>query len=65
MPPSITQLTWSASGGGARRRDPEALTELVAAARRFLPRLAVFGGCCGSDHRHVGAMDKALASAAG
>jgi homocysteine S-methyltransferase len=24
--------------------------------RRLLPNLAVFGGCCGTDHRHVAAM---------
>jgi S-methylmethionine-dependent homocysteine/selenocysteine methylase len=28
--------------------------------RALLPRLAVVGGCCGTDHRHVGAICKAL-----
>ena len=24
--------------------------------RRYLPKLNVLGGCCGTDHRHVGAV---------
>lgn len=33
--------------------DPEALAAEYGAIRRRLPRLAVVGGCCGTDHRHV------------
>jgi methionine synthase I (cobalamin-dependent) len=27
--------------------------------RRLLPELSVVGGCCGTDHRHVGAIARA------
>jgi homocysteine S-methyltransferase len=29
--------------------------------RRLLPQLAVLGGCCGTDHRHVEAIGHACA----
>ena len=36
--------------------DPAELGDLYAALRPSLPRVTVVGGCCGTDHRHVGAM---------
>jgi S-methylmethionine-dependent homocysteine/selenocysteine methylase len=36
--------------------DPEDLGARYAALRERLPRLNVVGGCCGTDHRHVGAI---------
>ncbi len=33
--------------------DPQELSAQYAAIRRLLPALNVFGGCCGTDHRHV------------
>ena len=36
--------------------DPEDLGARYAALRARLPRLNVLGGCCGTDHRHVGAI---------
>jgi homocysteine S-methyltransferase len=33
--------------------DPAELGREIAALRRMLPQLAVLGGCCGTDHRHV------------
>lgn len=33
--------------------DPEELAREYAKLRRRLPQLNVFGGCCGTDHRHV------------
>jgi S-methylmethionine-dependent homocysteine/selenocysteine methylase len=33
--------------------DPAELGRDIAALRRTLPQLAVLGGCCGTDHRHV------------
>jgi S-methylmethionine-dependent homocysteine/selenocysteine methylase len=33
--------------------DPAELGREIAALRRALPSLAVLGGCCGTDHRHV------------
>lgn len=41
--------------------DPEELAEQYWALREQLPGLAVFGGCCGTDHRHVEAIGAALA----
>ena len=35
--------------------DPEEFGHFYAAFARFLPNLRLVGGCCGSDHRHVGA----------
>lgn len=39
--------------------DPRELGEQYAALRRILPGLAVVGGCCGTDHRHVEAVCRA------
>ena len=36
--------------------DPADLAERHAALRARLPRVSVIGGCCGTDHRHVGAI---------
>ena len=38
--------------------DPEELGQLYRDLADLLPNLAVIGGCCGTDHRHVGAMAK-------
>jgi homocysteine S-methyltransferase len=43
---------------------PEELGAQYAALRRLLPGLAVLGGCCGTDHRHVGAIARACRAAA-
>jgi homocysteine S-methyltransferase len=40
--------------------DPAELAERYRALRRRLPRLAVVGGCCGTDERHVAAICAAL-----
>jgi homocysteine S-methyltransferase len=39
--------------------DPVGLGQDYAALRRVLPNLRVFGGCCGTDHRHVAAVANA------
>ena len=39
--------------------DPEELAEDYRGLMRVLPRLRVLGGCCGTDHRHVGAISGA------
>jgi S-methylmethionine-dependent homocysteine/selenocysteine methylase len=39
--------------------DPEELAHEYVALRERLPSLAVLGGCCGTDHRHVDAMSAA------
>ncbi len=31
--------------------------------RRRLPNLSVIGGCCGTDHRHIAEIGKALTDA--
>jgi S-methylmethionine-dependent homocysteine/selenocysteine methylase len=36
--------------------DPEALAQSYGALRQLLPHLNVVGGCCGTDHRHVGSI---------
>jgi len=36
--------------------DPAALAHDHIALRDYLPNLVVFGGCCGTDHRHVAAI---------
>ncbi|MBA2332101.1 MAG: homocysteine S-methyltransferase family protein, partial [Actinobacteria bacterium] len=36
--------------------DPADLAERHAALKARLPRVSVLGGCCGTDHRHVGAI---------
>ena len=41
--------------------DPEELGAQYAQLRRLLPGLAVLGGCCGTDHRHVAAIARACA----
>jgi S-methylmethionine-dependent homocysteine/selenocysteine methylase len=33
--------------------DPEGLAAEYACLRELLPQLSIFGGCCGTDHRHV------------
>jgi S-methylmethionine-dependent homocysteine/selenocysteine methylase len=40
------------------------LAEQYAVLRSLLPRLNVFGGCCGTDHRHVGAICESVLQAA-
>ncbi len=45
--------------------NPDELGAQYRALRPLLPRLAVVGGCCGTDHRHVGSICRALASRAG
>ena len=42
--------------------DPEELGRQYRDLRKRLPRLSVFGGCCGTDHRHVGAICAACLS---
>ena len=39
--------------------DPDELAEDYRGLMRLLPRLRVLGGCCGTDHRHVGAISGA------
>ena len=39
--------------------DPQELARYYAALRGLLPALTVLGGCCGTDHRHVGAIAEA------
>jgi S-methylmethionine-dependent homocysteine/selenocysteine methylase len=43
--------------------DPEELGRQYRALRSRLPRLAVVGGCCGTDDRHVAAICRALSHA--
>jgi homocysteine S-methyltransferase len=43
--------------------DPVELADHVAALRNTLPRLTVFGGCCGTDHRHIDALAAAVSEA--
>jgi len=40
--------------------DPDDLAAQCGLLAKQLPALAVIGGCCGTDHRHVGAIAKAL-----
>ncbi len=40
--------------------DPADLGARYAALRERLPQLNVLGGCCGTDHRHVGAIRAAF-----
>lgn len=40
---------------------PDELAQQVAQLRTALPRLTVFGGCCGTDHRHIAALADAVA----
>jgi S-methylmethionine-dependent homocysteine/selenocysteine methylase len=39
--------------------DPEELANEYVALRERLPQLAVLGGCCGTDHRHIDAISHA------
>ncbi|HWI14167.1 MAG TPA: homocysteine S-methyltransferase family protein, partial [Burkholderiales bacterium] len=41
--------------------DARELARQYRALHRVLPQLAVVGGCCGTDHRHVEAMAVAFA----
>jgi homocysteine S-methyltransferase len=43
--------------------DPAELGELYGALRPSLPRVSVVGGCCGTDHRHIGAMCRSWSAA--
>jgi S-methylmethionine-dependent homocysteine/selenocysteine methylase len=43
--------------------DPVALAGEYVSLRRVLPRLTVVGGCCGTDHRHVGELGRAWVGA--
>jgi S-methylmethionine-dependent homocysteine/selenocysteine methylase len=45
--------------------DPADLGSRHAALRAKLPELNVLGGCCGTDHRHVGAISEAWLAADG
>ncbi|WP_299848431.1 homocysteine S-methyltransferase family protein [uncultured Roseovarius sp.] len=42
--------------------DPVELGEQYAALRQLLPNLKVFGGCCGTDHRHLSQICNSLAA---
>lgn len=44
--------------------DPHGLGADYAGLLRLLPNLSVFGGCCGTDHRHVEAMAEACTAQA-
>lgn len=43
--------------------DPQELGRQYAALHALLPRLAVLGGCCGTDHRHVEEIARACVAA--
>jgi S-methylmethionine-dependent homocysteine/selenocysteine methylase len=43
--------------------NPEELALEYVALRDRLPRLSVLGGCCGTDHRHIGAICRAWQAA--
>ena len=42
--------------------DPEEFGQLYRALRDRLPHLSVFGGCCGTDHRHIHEANLAMAA---
>ena len=44
--------------------DPAELADEYRELRTLLPGLAVVGGCCGTDHRHVGAICAGLVATA-
>jgi len=44
--------------------DPAALATEYRGLRARLPKLAVVGGCCGTDHRHIGALCSGLVARA-
>ena len=43
--------------------DPGEFALLYRQLRQRLPQLSVFGGCCGTDHRHIGEVGVALGTA--
>jgi methionine synthase I (cobalamin-dependent) len=43
--------------------EPDDLASRVVALRATFPNLAVLGGCCGTDHRHVDAIARAWTGA--
>jgi homocysteine S-methyltransferase len=43
--------------------DPAELGELYAALRPSLPHVSVVGGCCGTDHQHIGAIYRSWSAA--
>jgi S-methylmethionine-dependent homocysteine/selenocysteine methylase len=43
--------------------DPEELARDYLDLMARLPRLRVLGGCCGTDHRHIGAISRACGHA--
>jgi S-methylmethionine-dependent homocysteine/selenocysteine methylase len=43
--------------------DPDDLAARYASLRELLPKVNVVGGCCGTDHRHVGAIAGAMMKA--
>jgi S-methylmethionine-dependent homocysteine/selenocysteine methylase len=43
--------------------DPQELAERYRELRAALPALRVLGGCCGTDHRHIGAISSACGAA--
>jgi len=45
--------------------DAEELGRQYRALQKLLPRLSVVGGCCGTDHRHVDAMVRAMGARGG
>jgi S-methylmethionine-dependent homocysteine/selenocysteine methylase len=45
--------------------DPEALAAAYARLTEALPQLNIFGGCCGTDHRHVERIAEAMRSRVG
>ncbi|WP_040485520.1 homocysteine S-methyltransferase family protein [Lutibaculum baratangense] len=44
--------------------DPEELARDYVRLRRMLPNLSIFGGCCGTDHRHIERIGDACLAAA-
>jgi S-methylmethionine-dependent homocysteine/selenocysteine methylase len=42
--------------------DPHELGRSYADMKACLPRLNIFGGCCGTDHRHLAAISRAVTS---
>jgi homocysteine S-methyltransferase len=41
--------------------DPQELGTLYRGLQQRYPQLAIFGGCCGTDERHIGAVCAACA----
>jgi S-methylmethionine-dependent homocysteine/selenocysteine methylase len=44
--------------------NPNELGQNYADLKACLPQLNIFGGCCGTDHRHVAAISRAVSSPA-